>query len=153
MHTLKIFSVIALLFILNSAFADDVNNTTPQNTVVNNTAENNAKTWGLTLDEWNQYQKLIQGKSGKWYPQLTPAAILGLNAQTPQEQQHFAEMVAKEEHDKLANELSFNNAVHQAMLKLYVNEPVIKPFDMSPYNPASKMPYVHVSPQNVRAHD
>jgi integrating conjugative element protein (TIGR03759 family) len=135
MRKLKIFAVIVFLLIQSAVFAEEVNNTTPQNTAVNNTAELNAQTWGLTLEEWQHYQKLLQGKAGKWYPQLTPPAILGLNAQTPEERQHFAEMVAKEEHDKLANELSFNNAVHQAMLRLYANEPVIKPFDMSPYNP------------------
>jgi integrating conjugative element protein (TIGR03759 family) len=130
MKIFKTLMALILLFILNSAFAEDVNNTTPQNTTVNNTAEINPQIWGLTAEEWHQYQTLMQ---------LTPPAILGLNAQTPQEQQHFAAIVAKEEHDKLARELSFNNAVYQAMQRLYANEPVIKPFDLSPFNPTNNV--------------
>ncbi len=84
----------------------------------------------------------MQGKYGRWYPQLSPAEVLGMNAQTPQEQKHFAEIAAKQEHDKLARELAFDNAFHQAMGRLYASEPVIKPFDMSAYNviPAKLVP-------------
>ena len=137
MQEFKVFTLILLGLLFNPAFADDVNNTNPQNTAVNNTADVNAKAWGLSVDEWKQYQQLMQGKFGKWYPQLTPPAILGLNAQTPQEQEHFAKMVAQEEHDKLARELRFNNAVYQAMLTLYADEPVIKPLDLTAFNPVS----------------
>ncbi len=136
-YRLRFHVVFSLLFIINTAFADNIVNTAPNNTQVNNTANSQAQDWGISLDEWAQYQKLMQGKNGHWYPQLTPPEVLGLNAQTPQEQQHFAEIAAKQEHDKLAGELAFDHAFHQAMGKLYASEPVIKPFDMSAYNPIS----------------
>lgn len=123
-----------LLFISNTVFADNIVNTAPNNTQVNNTASAQAQDWGISLDEWMQYQKLMQGKDGRWYPKLSPAEVLGLNAKTPQEQQHFAEIAAKQEHDRLARELAFDNAFHQAMGRLFASEPVIKPFDMSAYN-------------------
>ncbi len=133
-YKLKFYAVLGLLFMINTVFADNVINTAPNNTKVNNTASTQAHDWGISLDEWVQYQKLMQGKDARWYPKLSPADVLGLNAQTPQEQQHFAEIAAKQEHDKLARELAFDNAFHQAMGRLYASEPVIRPFDMSAYN-------------------
>lgn len=136
-YKLRFYVVLGLFFMMNTAFADNVINTAPNNTQVNNTASNQAQDWGISLDEWNEYQKLMKGKDGCWYPKLSPAEVLGLNAKTPQEQQHFAEIAAKQEHDKLARELAFDHAFHQAMGRLYASEPVIKPFDMSAYNPIS----------------
>ncbi len=136
-----------LLFFLlaNVAYAQEVNNTqeastTTQNTTINTTSVGNAQEWELTPDEWIRYQQLMRGINGHWYPQLSPPEVLGLNAQNNQEQQHFAEVVAKEEHDKLARELAFDRAVHQALLKLYSHEPVIKSFDLSPFNPMKNHP-------------
>src|SRR5579872_767807 len=136
-YRFRFYMVFGLLLMMNTAFADNIVNTAPNNTQVNNTANSQAQDWGISLDEWVQYQKLMQGKNGRWYPKLSPAEVLGLNAQTSQEQQHFAEIAAKQEHDKLARELSFDHAFHQAMGKLYASEPVIKPFDMSAYNTIS----------------
>lgn len=80
----------------------------------------------------------MQGPAGKWYEQLTPTEVLGLYADSPQDQQHFAELAAKEQHDKIAREIAFNNAFTVAMQKLYAHEPVIKDFDMSAFNPMKK---------------
>lgn len=136
----KLLWVMSSLLFMPSAFAQDVQNTaeqstTVQNSTINSTVLGTAQDWNLNADEWSRYLKLMQGPNGKWYPQLTPPAVLGLNAQSPQEQKHFAELVAKEEHDKLARELAFDSAVHQALLRLYPDEPIIKPFDISPFNP------------------
>ena len=94
-----------------------------------------AQDWELTDTEWQAYQKLMSSPAGKWYPQLTPAEVLGMYADNDQDSKHFAELAAKEEHDKIARELSFNNAFHEAMIKLYGNEPVIKDVDISAFNP------------------
>lgn len=107
-----------------------------QSIAVKNTLIGTAQDWGLSPEEWQQYQSLMSGPAGKWYPQLTPAEVLGMYADNDQDEKHFAELAAKEEHDKIARELSFNNAFHEAILKLYSNEPVIKDFDMSAFNPA-----------------
>ena len=96
--------------------------------------ENGQEAWGLTSAEWLRYQTLMKGRDGLWYAKLTPPAVLGLNANTSPELQYFARKVAREEHDKLARELAFNQAVYQAMRELYPNEPLITPFDLSFYN-------------------
>lgn len=127
------------LFLTTVSFAvvaqNNVNNTHEDSIQVQNNGLNNSKEWNLTPDEYLKYQNLMKGKSGLWYQQLTPASVLGLNADNPQDQKHFAELVAKEEHDRLANELKFDNLVHDALLRLYPQEPIIKAFDMSAYNP------------------
>lgn len=133
--------LLGLLVLPLSVLAADVTYSVEQSTQVANTAVKTtsiAEDWDLTAGEWSAYQQLMQGPNGKWYPQLTPPAILGLNAKTEEEQSHFAAIVAKQEHDKVVRELTFNNAVHQALKRLYPEEPMIKPFNMTPFNPMAK---------------
>lgn len=122
------------------AFADRVENTPDQSTATENTAVKNtvvgtAKDWGLTDQEWARYLNLMQGADGLWYRQLTPTAVLGLHAMNQDEQSRFAHLVAEQEHDRVARELAFNAAVLTAMRQLYPNEPMIRPFDKTPFNP------------------
>jgi integrating conjugative element protein (TIGR03759 family) len=119
----------------SSMASTSVTSTQEQSAQVKNTMIGSAQDWDLSENEWQNYQKLMAGPAGKWYPQLTPAEVLGMYADNDQDQKHFAEVAAKEEHDKIGRELSFNNAFHEAMLRLYSNEPVIKDFDMSAFNP------------------
>ncbi len=128
-----------LLFSLSSS-ASEVGNTQEVSSVIRNTTADSstigtAQDWDLSAKEWTYYQQLMQGPNGRWYPQLSPAAVLGLNAVTEEEREHFAEIVAKEEHDKVARELIFNHRVYLAMRKLYPAEPVIQPFDKTLFNP------------------
>lgn len=101
------------------------------------TVPGTARDWGLSEAEWANYHQWMQGQDAQWYRQLSPAAVLGLHAQTEEEQRHFAELVARQEHDKVARELAFNHAVYLALRRLYADEPVIQPFDKTPFNPNS----------------
>lgn len=142
---LKISGLICLLltgFLLYclSIGAAEVANTPDINSVIQTTRTHQplpgtVKDWSLTETEWQNYLKLMQGPNGLWYPQLSPAAVLGMSAATEKEREHFAEIVARQEHDKVARELTFNHAVYLALRKLYSEEPVIQPFDKSPFNP------------------
>lgn len=107
-------------------------------TTVSNSVIGTAQDWGLSVEEWQQYQRLMQGPAGRWYRPLSPVEVLGLYAETVTDQQHFAEVAAKEQHDKIAREIAFNNAFTLAVQKLYVEEPVIKTFDMSAFNPIQR---------------
>lgn len=123
-----------------SANASQVQNSqelsTPVQTAqVNITQVNIAQDWHLSAEEWTEYLRLMQGPAGRWYSQLSPPAVLGLNAQTAQERHHFAKIVAQQEHDKVARELTFNHDVYLAMRELYPIEPVIQPFDKTSFNP------------------
>lgn len=124
-----------LLASLSLSQASEISNTQSISTVVQNTTVGTARDWGLSETEWTHYQQLMQGPNGHWYPQLSPVAVLGLNAQTDEERVHFAEIFSKAEHDKVARELLFNHLVYLAMRKLYPTEPIIQPFDKTPFNP------------------
>lgn len=140
----NLFTCLILWMMLSAAVASDqVVNTPTQNTVSRNTlVQTNtlgmAKEWGLTNTEWEQYLHLMQGFSGHYYKNLSPPEVLGIHAETPEDLRHFAEIAAKLEHDKLAHELRFNVAFHDAATKLYAEEPMIQPFDLTPFTPVPK---------------
>src|SRR5262245_47009535 len=122
------------------AWAADVANSQEISTKTINSQENNsivgaAKDWELTDSEWARYVQLMNGVNGHWYPHLTPPAVLGLNAASVEDRQHFAEIAAHQEHDKIERELAFNQAFYRAMRQLYPNEPMIRDFDKTPFNP------------------
>jgi integrating conjugative element protein (TIGR03759 family) len=140
----KVFSVFFFLLPSFAMAASDVVNTKTENTVSHNTIINTshlgtAKDWNLTESEWTQYLNHMQGPSGHYYKQLSPPEVLGIEAETTEELQHYAEIAAKIEHDKLERELRFNTAFHDAAARLYSIEPIIKPFDFTPFFPISKI--------------
>lgn len=133
---------IASSFLLNSihTFAAEVENSQEQSTVIENSMDKagmpgNAKDWHLTESEWAKYQKLMQSAAGLWYRGLSPPAVLGMYADSPEDEKHFAEVYAQQEHKKVEQELAFNKAAFNAMRQLYSNEPMIKPFDITPFSP------------------
>jgi integrating conjugative element protein (TIGR03759 family) len=137
---IKIF-VAATLFISMHTFAAEVENSQEESTRVENSIDKtglseSAKEWDLNDTEWKQYQKLMQGPAGLWYRQLSPPAVLGMHANNPEERKHFAEVYAKQEHQKIEQEFAFNKAALHAMQRLYPNEPMVQPFDISPFNPS-----------------
>ena len=138
------FSLLSMLLISTCAFAsDDVMNTQTQNTVSQNTTVNTthigiAKDWNLTDTEWRQYIILMDGPSAHYYKNLSPPEVLGINSNNAEELNHYAEVAATLEHDKLERELRFNAAFHEAATKLYSTEPIIKPFDYTPFTPIPK---------------
>jgi len=101
-----------------------------------------AKTWALTSDEEKRYLQLMQGRSGLYYQDLhmSPVDILGLNSQTDSEREHFAELAAKQEAQKVAKNIAWNNAFHVAYNKLFKDVPVVGNFDPSPYSPYAHTP-------------
>jgi integrating conjugative element protein (TIGR03759 family) len=136
--------LLGVLMIANCAFAsNDVVNTQTQNTVSQNTTVNTshigtAKDWDLSDPEWHQYMILMDGSSEHYYKNLSPPEVLGINANNDEELRHYAEVAAKLEHDKLERELRFNAAFHEAATRLYSAEPIIKPFDYTPFTPIPK---------------
>ncbi len=140
----KFLIVFVLLTISARVFAatNDVVNTSTVNSISQNTQDTSsvtksARDWGLTDSEWQKYKSLMEGTSGRYYSTLTPPEVLGINATALNELMHFAELHAKQEHDKIEKELRFNVAFHEAAKRLYANEPIIKPFDLTPYSPVS----------------
>ncbi|MHA3183302.1 TIGR03759 family integrating conjugative element protein [Legionella pneumophila] len=101
-----------------------------------------AKVWGLTIDEEKRYVLLMQNKSKVYYEGLrqTPIDILGLNAKNEAERNHFAELAAQQEAQKVSKNIAWNNAFYKAYNKLFANVPVVGDFDPSPYSPYAQKP-------------
>jgi integrating conjugative element protein (TIGR03759 family) len=77
----------------------------------------------------------MRGYSGHYYEKLSPVEVLGINAETEEDMRHFAEISAKQEHDKLERELKFNGAFHEAPSRLFSGEQILKSFDLAPFKP------------------
>ncbi len=129
---------ISLFAANNDVLTTQTKNSVSQNTVMNTTHLSIAKAWGLTETEWRHYLLLMQGPSGHYYKNLSPPDVLGIEADSAEELRHFAEVAAKLEHDKLERELRFNVAFHEAATRLYATEPLIQPFDVTPFTPIPK---------------
>lgn len=101
-----------------------------------------AKVWELTLEEEKRYVLLMQNRSTIYYKGLrqTPLDILGLNARTETERNHFAEVAALQEAQKVSKNIAWNNAFHTAYNKLFANVPIVGDFDPSPYSPYAYKP-------------
>ena len=95
-----------------------------------------AHEWHLTDTEWKNYIALMQGMSGHYYQTLSPPEVLGISAHSDKERDHYAEIAATLEHDKLTQELAFNAAFYHAAKQLYPTEPIINSFDYTPFNPS-----------------
>ncbi len=128
----------AYTFASNDILNTQTKNTVAQDTVINTTQVDSAKSWNLSEAEWHKYQAFMQSLSGHYYQNLSPPEVLGINAENMEELSHFAEIAAKLEHDKLERELRFNAAFHEAAMRLYPTEPIIKPFDYTPFTPIPK---------------
>lgn len=101
-----------------------------------------AKVWGLTLDEEKRYVLLMQNKSKLYYEGLrqTPLDILGINARNETERNHFAELAATQEAQKVTKNIAWNNAFHTAYNNLFAHVPVVGDFDPSPFSPYAHNP-------------
>jgi len=101
-----------------------------------------AKVWNLTLDEEKRYVFLMQNRSKIYYQGLrqTPLDILGLNARNEAERNHFAELAAIQEAQKVSKNIAWNNAFYKAYNKVFANVPVVGDFDPSPYSPYAHKP-------------
>lgn len=139
LQSLKFNICLLSLIFTSTVLASNIVNTHTQNTISQDTlvisTQSLAKDWDLTETEWIQYVTLMKGYSGHYYQKLSPTEVLGINAETDEDMRHFAEIAAKQEHDKLERELKFNTAFHEAAARLYAGEQIIKPFDLTPFTP------------------
>ncbi|MGQ3887839.1 TIGR03759 family integrating conjugative element protein [Legionella sp. CNM-1927-20] len=122
---------------------DDI--TTDQNfdkLILNPAQLHEAQVWGLTLEEEKRYVLLMQNRSKVYYKglRLNPIDILGLNARTEAERNHFATLAAAQEAQKVAKNIAWNNAFYKAYNELFANVPVVGNFDPTPFSPYAHKP-------------
>jgi len=93
----------------------------------NATTAEQASRWGLTLQDWTQYQRLMEGPRGIWTPNLDPVTALGVHAESDAERRRYAEILVRLERERWERELAFEKVVQQVKRELYPNEPLLDP--------------------------
>lgn len=78
-----------------------------------------AASWGLTGQEWTRFEQIQAGPRGFWSPNLDPLTALGVEAQTDQERQRYAELQVALEAVRAERELAYQNAYTAAWTKLF----------------------------------
>ena len=78
-----------------------------------------ATSWGLTEQEWTRFEQIQAGPRGFWSPNLDPLTALGVEAQTDQERQRYAELQIVLEAKRAERELAYQNAYTAAWTKLF----------------------------------
>lgn len=78
-----------------------------------------AASWGLTEQEWTPFEQIQAGPRGFWSPDLDPLTALGVEAQTDQERQRYAELQVALEAKRAERELAYQNAYTAAWAKLF----------------------------------
>lgn len=83
------------------------------------TTQQQATVWGVTQEEWQRYLTLKQQARGVWSPGLDPLTTLDVEANTDHERQRFAELLVRQEYQRLEKELAFQRAYDAAWQRLY----------------------------------
>ncbi|MCK9798111.1 TIGR03759 family integrating conjugative element protein [Pseudomonas sp. MAFF 302030] len=78
-----------------------------------------ASNWGLTEQEWTRFEQIQAGPRGFWSPDLDPLTTLGVEAETDQERQRYAELQVALEAKRAERELAYQNAYTAAWAKLF----------------------------------
>lgn len=78
-----------------------------------------AASWGLTEQEWTRFEQIQAGPRGFWSPNLDPLTALGVEAQTDQERQRYAELQVALEAKRAERELAYQHAYTAAWAKLF----------------------------------
>ncbi|AHL34870.1 hypothetical protein CD58_19185 [Pseudomonas brassicacearum] len=78
-----------------------------------------AASWGLTEQEWTRFKQIQAGPRGYWSPNLDPLTALGVEAETDQERQRYAELQVALEAKRAERELAYQNAYTAAWAKLF----------------------------------
>ncbi len=133
--------VILLSFISSAAIADtnealaNSSQTPDTETPISRTIELRtlAKRWRLDHEEYQRYLDLMRGPLGKWRPDLDPLLVLGMFAESSQEERRYAELYAQQEFDLTERTLQFQQAYRSAFERLYPDAAMLDQRLLAPY--------------------
>lgn len=86
-------------------------------------AEQQARDWGLGVEEWTRYRDLMQGPLGVYSPHLDPLTALGIEARSDQERQRYAELQVTAEAQRVEKLLAYQRAYDDAWQRLHADMP------------------------------
>ncbi|MFI8746572.1 TIGR03759 family integrating conjugative element protein [Pseudomonas sp. NPDC077186] len=87
------------------------------------TAEQQARDWGLNIEEWTRYRDLMQGPLAVYSPHIDPLTALGIEARTDQERQRYAELQVAAEAQRVEKLLAYQRAYDRAWQRLHADMP------------------------------
>lgn len=128
--------IAALIFLVSTACFASETNTTPvrQTDQVTRTLQRvnekfsqleqeklkqKAGQWGLSGEDYQRYQQLMDGPRGIQSPGLDPLSTLGIEARTPAERREYAEKWVRAEYARTEKEMAFQREVNAAWKRLY----------------------------------
>ncbi|OCG64100.1 integrating conjugative element protein [Gilliamella sp. wkB18] len=136
--TLKLFKTLTILLVLIPLYQSQVmaknmpltdeklteQDTKNQNTDISlqkeETIKEKASFWGLTVEEWHKFEAINEkGGRGYWSPNLDPLTTLGVEAETQEERERYAMLLAKKEFERTTKELEFQRTYNQMFKRLY----------------------------------
>ena len=90
-----------------------------QQSQTNKTAQQ-GRQWGLSGEEYQRYQQLMDGPRGTQSPGLDPLTALGIEAQSDAERKKYAQLWVRQEFARTEKELKFQREVDAAWQRLGV---------------------------------
>ncbi|MFA7388391.1 MAG: TIGR03759 family integrating conjugative element protein [Thiohalobacteraceae bacterium] len=81
--------------------------------------EQQARDWGLRLDEWAHYRELMRGPLGVHSPNIDPLTALGIEARSDEERRRYAELQVQVEARRVEKLLAYQRAYDAAWQRLY----------------------------------
>ncbi|MCO6055786.1 TIGR03759 family integrating conjugative element protein [Pseudomonas sp. MOB-449] len=108
-----------------------------QPTTIERSDEQQARTWGLSSDEWTRYRELMRGPLGIYSPNLDPLTALGIEARSDEEQRRYAELQVQAEARRIEKLLAYQRAYDAAWQRLHPDMPrVVLPDTGAAFLPA-----------------
>ncbi len=62
------------------------------------------KVWGLTADDWKEYQSIMAGPRGTWTPDVSPLTALGVHAESEADRLRYAKLSAELDYQRIRAE-------------------------------------------------
>jgi integrating conjugative element protein (TIGR03759 family) len=78
-----------------------------------------SKDFGLNSEEWARYRGLMRGPLGIYSPNLDPLTALGIEARSPEERRHIAELQVRLEARRAEKTLAYQRAYDDAWKRVY----------------------------------
>jgi integrating conjugative element protein (TIGR03759 family) len=78
-----------------------------------------ATQWGMSAEDYQRYQQLMDGPRGIQSPGLDPLTTLGIEAGTSTERRQYAERWVRQEYARTEKEMAFQREVNAAWKRLY----------------------------------
>ena len=109
------------------------------NTIFSTTGSVRAEHWGLSGEDWQRYQRLMQGVRGSVSPStLSPLEVLGIHARNAGERRRYAEqwaLIMREDAERI---LAFQHAYDEAQQRLFPQAQLIDAVKLAMYQAQKK---------------